>query len=341
MMTEHYAQRASVPGTLLITEAVFISPSSRGRDLNAPGVFTPEQIAAWADVARAVHERGCFVFMQLWHVGRAAKPDVLRKQGLEMVSSSAVPIGCGYATPRELSEAEIWECIADFAQAARNAVVEAGFDGVEIHGANGYLVDQFTQDTCNRRVDGWGGSVEKRSRFAMEVVRKVCEAVGGGRVGLRLAPFTDFQGMGMGTERAEEQFRDLIGRVKGKEMAYLHLVEPRISGNTDRECEQEQSLDFALKAWDDAGPVIVAGGYDAESANKRVAELGNVAVAFGRQFTSNPDLPRRLLESLPLTPYDRPSFYIPESPDGYITWQEHISSGKTLAPEHPQTVTAA
>jgi NADPH2 dehydrogenase len=320
LMTEYYAQRAHQPGTLIITEAVFISASSRGRDLNAPGIFTSEQIAAWADVARAVHQRQCYIFMQLWHVGRAARPHVLQQQGLEMVSSSAVPIGADYSTPREMSESEIQTCIADFADAAQNAVEGAGFDGVEIHAANGYLIDQFTQDTCNQRTDRWGGSIENRSRFAYSVAEAVADRVGPHRVGLRLAPFTDFQGMGM--KDPIPQFEDLITRLKPLRLGYLHLVEPRVSGNSDREQPAHESLDFALRAWGGTAPVILAGGYKPDSAKVRLAQADaeSLAIAIGRLFTSNPDLPQRFIEDLPLEHYDRETFYKVGSADGYTTW---------------------
>lgn len=322
MMTEYYRQRASVPGTLLITEAVFVSSESRGRDMNAPGIFNDEQIMEWATVADAVHQHGSYIFMQLWHVGRAARPHVLEKQDLEMVSSSAVPISSDHTTPRAMTEDEIQQCIHAFAQAASNAV-RAGFDGVELHAANGYLIDQFTQDTCNQRTDGWGGSIENRSRFAFEVARAVCEAVGPERTGLRLAPFTDFQGMGMADPKP--QFTDLISKLSTLKLAYLHLVEPRISGNTDREHAKHESLDFALETWNNAGPVILAGGYNSDSASQRLdnGPEETLAIAFGRQFTSNPDLPRRILEKLPLTPYDRPTFYNVKSPIGYTTWKNY------------------
>ncbi|KPI40191.1 Chanoclavine-I aldehyde [Cyphellophora attinorum] len=317
-MAEYYAQRAVVPGTLLITEAVFISARARGRDINAPGVFTDEQIRQWTEVTKAVHERGSFIYCQIWAIGRAARPHVLKAQGLEMVSSSAVPISEGHATPRAMEEDEILQCIDDFASAAENAV-KAGFDGVEIHGANGYLVDQFTQDTCNQRTDRWGGTVENRSRFAFEVTQTVSKRIGSERTAIRLAPFTDFQGMGM--KDPVPQFSDLISKLATLKLAYLHLVEPRISGNIDRDTAQHESLDFATDAWSGAGPLILAGGFDASSARSKVRESKHdVAIAFGRQFTSNPDLPRRIIEGLPLTNYDRSTFYVAKSEDGYTTW---------------------
>lgn len=288
--------------------------------MNAPGIFNESQIAAWTMVADAVHRNSSFIFMQLWHVGRAARPHVLEHQGLEMVSSSAVPISSEHAKPREMTEAEIRQCIRDFAQASANAI-KAGFDGVEIHAANGYLIDQFTQDTCNRRTDAWGGSVDNRSRFAFEVARAVCDAIGPERTGLRLAPFTDFQGMGM-TDPLP-QFTDMISKLSKLKLAYLHLVEPRVSGNTDRDHAKHESLDFAITAWAGAGPVILAGGYTADSAKRRLQGNTDIAIAFGRQFTSNPDLPRRLMKDLPLTAYDRTTFYNVKSKNGYITWPKY------------------
>lgn len=153
---EYYAQRASVPGTMLVTEATFISPRASGYP-NVPGIYNKAQIAAWKKITDAVHAKGSFIWCQLWALGRAAKGDVLRKEsGDRVLSSSAISIGEGRSIPEAMTEEEIWGFISDYATAARNAI-EAGFDGVEIHGANGYLVDQFTQDTCNHRTDEWGG----------------------------------------------------------------------------------------------------------------------------------------------------------------------------------------
>ncbi|KAJ5462816.1 hypothetical protein N7475_007760 [Penicillium sp. IBT 31633x] len=257
LMFDYYTQRASVPGTLLITEATFISPNSRGRDENAPGIYTEAQIQAWKKITEEVHNRGSYIYMQLWHVGRAARKHALERAGLEMVSSSDIPIGEGHCTPRLMTALEIWECIASFAQAARNAI-SAGFDGVELHGANGYLIDQFIQDTCNIRSDEWGGSVENRSRFCFEAVNVVCDAIGGDRTAVRLSPFSAFQGMRM--KDPIPQFTDLIARLRDLGLAYLHLIEPRVSGNADRETDKDESLDFCFKAWPKAGPIVLAGG---------------------------------------------------------------------------------
>ncbi|KAF5561971.1 NADPH2 dehydrogenase chain OYE2 [Fusarium phyllophilum] len=271
----------TIPGTLLVTEATFVSAKSRGRDENAPGIFTQEQVEAWRHVTDEVHGKGSFIFIQLWHVGRAARQHALDKAGLEMVSSSDVPISEEYPTPRSMTIKEIYECIASFASAAKNAI-DAGFDGVEIHAANGYLIDQFTQDTCNKRTDEWGGSIQNRSRLCLEIAKAVSQEIGPDRTAIRLSPF-----------------------IKHLGLAYLHLIEPRIAGNVDREADDMESLDFALDAWGWAGPVILAGGFTAEKANKSLETTFKdrpVAFAFGRHFISNPDLP---LDSRGTSPWRR------------------------------------
>ncbi|KAJ8595589.1 FMN-linked oxidoreductase [Rhizopogon salebrosus TDB-379] len=191
----YYAQRASVPGTLLITEATYISQAAGGMDF-VPGIYTQEHVAGWKKVTDAVHEKKSFIFCQLWALGRAAFPDVLVKEdNSPLVSASQIPLSIRPdSIPHALTESEIQTYIDAYVTAARNAM-EAGFDGVEIHGANGYLIDQFLQEVSNTREDGWGGSVEKRARFAIEVVNAVVKEVGAERVGIRLSPWSPFQGM--------------------------------------------------------------------------------------------------------------------------------------------------
>lgn len=228
--TEYYSQRASVPGTLIITEATVISPRASGY-ANVPGIYSQDQIKQWKEVTNAVHKKGSYIFLQLWALGRTATPAVLKEQGgYEVVSSSSTPIDSNAAEPRALTEYEIHQFIDDYATAAKNAI-EAGFDGVELHGANGYLIDQFTQDNCNQRTDAWGGSVEKRSRFGLEVAKAVVTAVGAERTGIRLSPFSSFQGMLM--HDPIPQFSHLVEGLKELSLAYIHLVESRIEGNAD------------------------------------------------------------------------------------------------------------
>ena len=319
-VTTHYAQRAAVPGTLLISEATLISARAGGHT-NTPAITNFEQQAAWRKVTDAVHARGSFIFCQLRAYGRAAKAEVLAERHAgDVVSASAVPMGAeGDPVPRALSDAEIWEFVDDYARAARNAM-EAGFDGVEIHGANGYLIDQFTQDVCNHREDGWGGSVEKRSRFALEVTRAVVEAVGDPRrVGMRLSPWSTFQGMKMGDP--VPHFSYLVKELKVFGLGYLHLVESRISGNAD--VEATEKVDFAIDIWNNQSPVLIAGGFKPDSARRAVDEeykSKDVAIVFGRYFISNPDLPFRLKHDIELTSYNRETFYKKKSEEGYVDY---------------------
>ncbi|KAF9885688.1 hypothetical protein FE257_012670 [Aspergillus nanangensis] len=314
---EHYEQRAAVPGTLLITEATHISPRAAGL-ANTPGIYSEEQIAAWRTVTDAVHAKGSYIYVQLWGLGRQANPSVLQKEGpYDLVSSSAVPIGPDAAVPRELTEAEIRDAIGDFAQAAKNAIA-AGFDGVELHGANGYLIDQFIQDGSNRRTDAWGGTVEKRARFALETIQAVVDAIGADRTAIRYSPFNTYGGMGMADPVA--QFEYLARKTAEFNLAFVHLVEARIAGNADV-AEAGDSLDFFVDAY--KGPIVVAGGYNAASAVAAVDEQykdHDIVVGIGRLWTSNPDLPFKLKAGIPLKPYEREFFYIPKSPKGYVDY---------------------
>ncbi|KAG8690657.1 hypothetical protein FRC11_010050, partial [Ceratobasidium sp. 423] len=232
---EYYAQRAEIPGTLIISEGTFIAPEAGGFD-NVPGIWNDKQIAAWKKVTDAVHAKGSFIFIQLWALGRAAEPEVLKRDGHPYVSSSASVLerkGYPNISPQELTKEEIQKYVGYYAQAARNAVYGAGFDGVEIHGANGYLVDQFTQDTCNNRTDEYGDSIENRSRFALEVVAAVSEAVGAKKTGIRFSPWGRFQGMRM--KNPIPTFAYLVSEIAQRhpELAYAHFVEPAISGASD------------------------------------------------------------------------------------------------------------
>ncbi|MCJ1315818.1 Chanoclavine-I aldehyde reductase fgaOx3 [Xylographa vitiligo] len=316
MAIEYYAQRASVPGTLLITEATFISPRASGYN-NIPGIYSTAQIAQWKQITAAVHAKQSYIYLQLWALGRAAQPEVLAAEGYDHVSSSATPMSADAPTPRALTEPEIHAFIADYAAAARNAIA-AGFDGVEIHAANGYLIDQFTQDTCNRRTDAWGGSVAGRARFALEVARAVVAAVGAERTGIRLSPFSAFQGMRMADP--VPQFTHLTRELSKLSLSYLHVVESRVSGSAD--VETTAKIDFLVEAWGATSPVLVAGGFTPGSAKRAVEEEypGEVAVVFGRYFISNPDLPFRVLRGVELAKYDRGTFYKAGSAEGYTDY---------------------
>ncbi|KAK6192980.1 hypothetical protein LQW54_012925 [Pestalotiopsis sp. IQ-011] len=316
IMKEYYGQRASTPGTLLITEATFVSQRAAG-DANVPGIWTRDQIAGWRQVTDAVHARGSYIYVQLWALGRVAKPDVAEAEGFTIKAPSPIATD-GLPAPEELTADDIESLIEDYAQAARNAM-EAGFDGVELHGANGYLVDQFIQDMSNQRTDQYGGSVENRSRFPLRVLEALVSAVGSDRVGLRLSPWSDFQGMRMSDP--VPQFTHLVSEAKKLKLAYLHIIEARISGNTDNGCTD--SNDFIFKTWGQTSPILIAGGLKPDSAQTLVdKDHGNkeVAAVFGRYFLANPDLPYRIKKGLELNAYNRNTFYDAESPVGYIDY---------------------
>ncbi|PLB45519.1 NADH:flavin oxidoreductase/NADH oxidase family protein [Aspergillus steynii IBT 23096] len=319
IVKEHYEQRAAVPGTLLITEGTLVSPRAGGYP-NVPGIWSEAQIAAWRTVTDAVHAKGSYIYIQLWGLGRVASPDVLQKEGgHDLVSSSATPASPDAPVPRELTEAEIHAFIDDYVQAARNAVA-AGFDGVEIHGANGYLIDQFIQDTANQRADAWGGSVENRARFPLEITRRIVAAIGADRTAIRFSPFSTFQGMRMADP--VPQFEYLARKTAEFHLAYVHVVEARIAGNADVS-ETGESLDFFVNAYRGAGPVMVAGGYKPDSAREAVDARykdHDVVVAIGRPWTANPELPFLIKSGLPLRPYERDVFYLPKDPKGYVDY---------------------
>ncbi|KAJ5808720.1 hypothetical protein N7474_009989 [Penicillium riverlandense] len=325
IMKDYYAQRASEPGTLLITEGTFIAPQAGGIP-NVPGIWSSAQIAAWKEITDAVHAQGSYIYLQLWALGRAANSDVLKAENsqFEVVSASATKLSAESSPAHALSESEIREYIELYAQAARNAVA-AGFDGVEIHGANGYLIDQFSQDMTNTRTDNWGGSIENRSRFAIEVTRAVSDAIGADRTAIRFSPWSTFQGMRMA--EPEGQFSYLAQKMAELKLAFVHLVEPRICGNTEVEGTaetQKESLDFFLRAYAGASPVVIAGGYQSDSAREAVDikyKDYDVLIGIGRPWIANPDLPFRVKHGVPLVPYQREFFYIPKDPKGYVDYE--------------------
>jgi NADPH2 dehydrogenase len=269
----------------------------------------------------AVHAKGCFIYCQLWHLGRAGRPEEIDESlGYEMKSASAIPIDDTRATPEEMTEYDIQETIREYAVAAKNAIA-AGFDGVEIHAANGYLVDQFLQDTCNKRTDAWGGSIEKRARFAIEVTKAVVQAVGADKTAIRLSPFSDYQGMLM--EEPMPTFEYVVSQLKALDLAYLHLIEARITGNDDSECGGDSNCSSLVTLWDNQSPVLLAGGFEPDSARKTVDEDYkdyDIGIVFGRYFVSNPDLVFRIKEGVELVRYNRTHFYTPRATEGYIDY---------------------
>lgn len=324
LMQEYYAQRCAVPGTLLIAEGTFVSENCGGFPY-APGIWKDEQVTAWRSITDAVHSRGCFIFCQLFAGGRAADAEISRREGFDIVAPSAIPIDESAPVPRALNLDEIERVIADFVHASKNAIA-AGFDGVEIHGANGYLLDQFIQDVSNKRDDIYGGSIENRSRLVDRIIASVADAIQPERVGLRLSPWSTFQGMKM--KDPVPQFTDVIIKARQHKIAYLHIVESRIAGAVDS--SGNESLEFVYEAWDQ--PLLVAGGYSPAEAYELVDKKfpdKNILVIFGRYFVANPDLVYRIRHGLVLTKYQRSGFYTPGTGVGYSDYpfsEEYLQS---------------
>ncbi|WP_320777839.1 alkene reductase [Streptomyces sp. CRN 30] len=308
----YYTQRASAG--LIVSEGTAIMPEAVGNP-DIPGLWTPEQVTAWKQVTDAVHEAGGTMVAQLWHTGRASHPS-LQPGGKLPVAPSAIAIsGTTFArdgrvphvTPRALETEEIGGIVDRYGRAAENARA-AGFDGVELHAANGYLIDQFLQDSANRRTDGYGGAVENRARLLREVLDTLTAAVGADRVGVRISPSSTFQDMADSAPVA--LFTHVLDALSPRGLAYLHLVEPGIVGDDSTAARRPaDGIDSAWVRGRYPGRLIAAGGYGREQA-LRAVESGTVdAVAFGRAFIANPDLPDRLARDARLTEADRATFY--------------------------------
>lgn len=325
-MVTYYEQRSRVPGTLIITEGTFISAEDGGY-AHAPGIYTNTQIDRWKKVTDAVHANGSYIFCQLWALGRTADATVAKREGITISGPSDIPVDTDRVVPQRLTVPQIKERVGNYKTAALNARA-AGFDGVELHGANGYLIDQFLQDVVNDRSDEYGGDIEARSRFALEVAKTVSDTIGADRVGIRLSPWSVFNSMRM--QDPIPQFTDVIQGLSKLGLAYLHLVESRIAGAAD--VEGSDKLDFAYEAWE--GPILVAGGYTVNSAAKLVDEerrSKDIVAMFGRYFISTPDLPFRIQHGLPLTAYDRSTFYTPMQAEGYVDYpfSKEFTSSRT------------
>jgi N-ethylmaleimide reductase len=307
LVARYYAQRSSAG--LIVTEATQVAPEGVGYP-NTPGIHTDAQVEGWRRVTDAVHARGGRIFLQLWHVGRISHPS-LQPGGVLPVAPSAVkPAGKGmtydgpkeFVTPRALETFEIADAVAHFADGARRAR-EAGFDGVEIHGANGYLIEQFLVDGVNRRTDRYGGSVENRVRFLVEVTEAVVGAWRADRVGVRLSPRGTFNDI-TDSDR-EATFGHAVDRLDEFGLAYLHLVDP-VGGPMDTPGTPRLAPRLRSRF---GGPVIVNGGFDRAAAERAIADGEADLVAFGVPFLANPDLPARLRRGAPLNEPDRATFY--------------------------------
>jgi N-ethylmaleimide reductase len=312
----YYVQRASAG--LIITEGTQVSPQGVGY-IRTPGIHSPEQVAGWKRVTDAVHQVGGTIFAQLWHVGRVSHPDF--HGGALPVAPSALPVeGEAFTangkvkipTPRALETSELRGIVTQFRKGAENAKA-AGFDGVELHGANGYLLDQFLRDGANQRTDAYGGSLINRARLPLEVAEAVTEVFGASRVGYKLSPY--FPGYSMSDSNPIETFTFIAEELGKLGLGYLHVSEAiagpmKVDGTV-------RATPFIREAFD--GTLIVNGGYDAVTAETAIARGEADLVAFGVPFLANPDLPLRYRKGAPLNTPDASTFYAGEQ-KGYIDY---------------------
>ena len=309
----YYAQRASAG--LIITEATQISPLGKGYPAT-PGIYSAEQTAAWKEIVEAVHAKGGSIVAQLWHVGRISHSSLHPEQGAPEAPSAIAAAGQTYGadwqlhdyeTPTAMSLNDIARLLKEFEAAAENAKA-AGFDGIEIHSANGYLLDQFLQDKTNQRTDEYGGSIENRLRLLGQVIEAVIAVFPSDKVGVRLSPYGTFNDMGDSDPVA--LFTAAIQKLNTYHLVYLHMIEPRSTsaGGGDQAMEDAPITSEMFRAAYQ-GKFITAGGYDQAMGEKVLEEGLADAVAYGRLYISNPDLAERFQQGAALNPYDRATFY--------------------------------
>ncbi len=308
----YYRQRASAG--LLISEASQISPEGQGY-LDTPGIYNDAQVEQWRKVTEAVHAAGGKIVIQLWHVGRISHSSLL-PNGIAPVSSTAQRaqaktfIASGFAdtsAPRALRTDELPRIVADYRRAARNAM-RAGFDGVEIHAANNYLLEQFLRSSINDRKDNYGGSVENRARLLIEVSEAIAEEIGAGRTGIRLSPVTPVNG-GAQDEDAQTLYQHVVDSLAPLKLAFIHVIEGQTGGARDIAPFDFEALRSRFKADNPAGAWIVNNGYTRQMAIDAVASGKADMVAFGRPFIANPDLVERLRSNAPLNAVDPKTLY--------------------------------
>jgi len=315
LMLKYYSQRTS-DGGLIISEAIQLSLASRGWH-GAPGIYSKAQVDAWKRITEVVHEKRGYIFAQLWHPGRFSHVELTG--GAVPVSASvdpeywrnpsrrvSTPSGWTQPSPhRALEKSEIGGVVGEYGKAVERARA-AGFDGVEVHAGNGYLIDQFLQDGSNKRTDEYGGSIENRSRLLFEVVEAMASAWTSDRVGVRVTPSGTFNAMSdSDPEALHAHVAEGLNRLG---IGYLHIIEPRMSGSlVIKDNEPPVAIQRARKIF--KGRIIANGGFEPDTATSAIEHGDADAIAFGRYFISNPDLPRRIREDLPLAPYDRDTFY--------------------------------
>ena len=326
LMRVYYEQRAN-PATgagLIITEASQISPEGQGY-LDTPGIYSEEQVQGWKRITDAVHAQGGRIVIQLWHVGRISHSS-LQPHGQAPVSSTSRASGSktynadGFvdcSTPRALRTDEMPRIVEDYRRAAANAI-RAGFDGVEVHGANGYLIDQFLRDSINDRSDAYGGSIENRARLLIEVMTAVTKEIGSGRTGVRLSPITPVNGAAQDSNAAA-LFDHIMRRLAPLKLAFIHVIEGQTGGARDLSDKGVAPFDYAAMRDHFKGAWMVNNGYSLQMAQDALAGGQADLIAFGRPFIANPDLGRRLREGAPLNELVRETLYS-GGPEGYTDY---------------------
>lgn len=319
-MARYYALRATTG--LIVTEGTSPSPNGLGYS-RIPGLYSPAQIAGWKLVTDAVHAAGGHIFVQLMHTGRVGHVLNL-PEGARVLAPSAIAAPGQMWTdqeqlqphpvPEAMSEADIEATLAEFVHSAKSAI-EAGFDGIELHAANGYLLEQFLNPLSNQRTDAYGGSAENRNRFVVEVARAVAEAIGGDRVGIRVSPYGASNGLGA-FEGVDEQYAQLAEALSAIGLVYLHVVDHSALGAPEVPASVKALLRERFK-----GTLILAGGYDAERAEADLEAGKADLIAIGRPFISNPTLVEKLRTGAPLTPPNPATFYTPGD-EGYLDYPE-------------------
>ena len=326
LMRQYYEQRAdpSTGAGLIISEASQISPEGQGY-LDTPGIYSEEQVQGWRRITDAVHAKGGRIVIQLWHVGRISHTS-LQPGGQPPVSSTARASGSktynaeGFvdcSTPRALRSEEMPRIAEDYRRSAANAI-RAGFDGVEVHGANGYLIDQFLRDSINDRSDAYGGSIENRARLLVEVMTAVSKEIGGGRTGVRLSPITPVNGAAQDSNAAA-LFDHIMRHLAPLNLAYIHVIEGQTGGARDLTDKGVAPFDYAAMRAHFKGAWMVNNGYSLQMAQDTLAKGEADLIAFGRPFIANPDLGRRLREGAPLNELVRETLYSP-GPAGYTDY---------------------
>ncbi len=318
LMATYYGQRAGAG--LIITEGTSPSPNGLGY-ARIPGAYSPEQTEGWKLITRAVHEKGGKIFIQFMHTGRVTHP-LNMPAGAEIVAPSVIAAAGEMYTdqeglqphpvPKAMTAADVQQAIQEFVHAAKQAI-EAGFDGVELHGANGYLLEQFIRPTSNQRTDGYGGSIENRARFALEIAQAVAEAIGKDKTGIRLSPYGVFNDMPL-YDAMESDYAYIAQKLNELGILYIHLVDHSTMGTPPVQSSVVRKIREEFK-----GTLILSGGYDAEKAERDLQSGLADLIAFGRPFLANPDLVERFKTNAELNEPDQNTFYTPGE-EGYTDY---------------------